>query len=67
MAKINKELYNSTHDVNYVYPSVSLAELGQKVLELRKKYPNNAEFGNAVESFLLKNKTCSIFPGIQKL
>ena len=36
MAKINKELYNSTHDVNYVYPSVSLAELGQKVLELRK-------------------------------
>ena len=65
--KLNESLYNSTHDVNYIYSPISFADLGKKVLELRKQYPNNGELGDAIESFLLEHAGCPTFPGIQKL
>ena len=42
-------------------------DLGKKVLELRKKYPNNKDFGDEIEKFLIKNKGCPTFPGTEKL
>jgi hypothetical protein len=56
MKKIKKVAYTSTHDVNYTYETVSLEQIGKEVLKLRKQYPNNQDFGNAIETFLLKYK-----------
>lgn len=42
--------------------------LADKVVQLRKQYPNDQEFGQAVAKVLLKNKKQnSLFPGIQNL
>jgi hypothetical protein len=65
--QVKNAIYTSTHNVKYSYRNISHDELGKKVLELRKQYPNNQEFGNAIEKFLLSNKGCPTFPGIQKL
>lgn len=46
---------------------VNHAEIGKKVLELRKKYSNNQEFGNAIERYLLNKEDYPTFPGIQNL
>ncbi len=67
LRQVKDAVYNSTHDVKYVYTTLSFEQLGKKVLELRKNYPNNKEFGDAIEKFLLKNKGCPTFPGIQNL
>lgn len=56
MKKIKKITYTSTHDVNYTHETVSLEQIGKEVLKLRKQYPNNQDFGNAIETFLLKYK-----------
>ena len=55
-AGIEKITYTSTHDVNYTYETASLEQIGKEVLRLRKQYPNNQDFGNAIETFLLKYK-----------
>jgi len=56
MKKIKKIIYNSTHNINYTYETASLEQIGKEVLKLRKQYPNNQDFGNAIETFLLKYK-----------
>ena len=56
MKEIKKVAYTSTHNVNYMYETASLEQIGKEVLKLRKQYPNNQDFGNAIETFLLKYK-----------
>jgi hypothetical protein len=56
MKEIKKVAYTSTHNVNYMHETASLEQIGKEVLKLRKQYPNNQDFGNAIETFLLKYK-----------
>ena len=56
MEKIKKVTYTSTHVVTYVHKTPSLEQIGKEILKLRKQYPNNQDFGNAIETFLLKYK-----------
>jgi len=67
LRQVKDVVYNAANDVKYTYSSLSFEQLGKKVLELRSEYPNNKEFGDEIEKFLLKNKGCPTFPGIQKL
>ena len=66
---VDKLASNTTHniDVEYTYVGVNFEKLGRKVLELRKQYPNNQEFGNEIATYLMNNKGCPTFPGIQNL
>ena len=67
LRQVKDVVYNATHDVKYVYTTLRFEQLGKKVLELRKDYPNNKEFGDAIEKFLSKHKGCPTFPGIKNL
>lgn len=71
MSKPTLNELRQVKDVVYSYKSnndkVNYAEIGKKVLELRKKYSNNQEFGNAIERYLLNKEDYPTFPGIQNL
>jgi hypothetical protein len=65
----DKLAFSTTHnlDVKYNYVSINYEKLGRKVLELKKQYPNNQEFGNEISKYIMNNKGCPTFPGIQNL
>ena len=67
LRQVKDVVYNSTHNVNYTYATLSFESLGKKVMELREQYPNDQEFGNAINKFLLKHRGCPTFPGVQNL
>ena len=67
LRQVKDVVYKASHNVNYKYVTLSYEALGRKVLELRKKYPNDQEFGQAVNTLLLENRGCPTYPGIQNL
>ena len=65
MNKNNLNKYRQTKE--YFVPKVEYTYVSfkDKIIDLRKQYPNDAEFGLAVSN-LLDDKT-KLFPGVQNL
>lgn len=55
-----------TENVDYTYVSENDRYFKEKVIELRKDFPNDREFGSAVAQLLHKDKNPD-FPGVQNL
>ena len=51
-------------DYNYIFNHKTFS---QDVLELRKRYPNDQDFGSAVDKLIKKQFNPPQFPGVQNL
>ena len=67
LRQVKDVVYKASHNVNYKYITLSYETLGKKVLELREKYPNDQEFGQAINTLLLENKGHPTYPATTKL
>lgn len=52
------------YSVKYIYTDINFEEVGKKVLNLRRQYPNNQKFGDEVDKFLMSNEKHSTFPDV---
>ena len=58
---------DSSDSKKYKYVGSSYAKIGEKVIELRKRYPNNIEFGNEFDKLIRDEFNPPTFPGVQNL
>ena len=61
------EDYKSSHNVKYDYKKINSKNIRDYIKYLRKKYPNDQEFGNAVSKWIDDYEIPPTFPGIQNL
>jgi len=59
------EDYKSTHNVKYDYKNSE--SVIDHIKKLRRKYPNDQEFGKVVSQFIEESEKPPTFPGIQNL
>jgi len=61
------EDYKSSHNVKYDYKKLDSESIRDHIKKLRRKYPNDQEFGRVISQWIEESENPPIFPGIQNL